>query len=68
MFGTYLPPTPEHLKVQGLRYGRNRYLDIFYWFKMPFIKNPEQADPAVELEAESPSEEGHEHRESKLAH
>jgi len=40
LFGTYIPPTAEHLEVQGLPYGRDRHLDLGYWFTMPFDRLP----------------------------
>jgi sterol desaturase/sphingolipid hydroxylase (fatty acid hydroxylase superfamily) len=46
LFGTYVTPTPEHLQIQGLRYGRDRDLDIGYWFTMPFQRVPTEDELA----------------------
>jgi len=36
LFGSYMPPSPEHLVEQGLRYGRDRDLDPAFVLTMPF--------------------------------
>ncbi len=46
IFRTYVPPTPEHLKLQGLPYGRGRDLQILEWIRLPFRRPPSQQIPA----------------------
>lgn len=40
VFGTYVTPTPDHLAVQGLPYGRDRDLDLRYLATVPFQPEP----------------------------
>ena len=40
LFGTYVRPTPDHLAVQGLPYGRHRDLDLRYIATVPFQPKP----------------------------
>ena len=40
LFGTYVTPTPEHLAVQGLPYGRDRDLDLRYLATLPLDSEP----------------------------
>ncbi len=48
IFGTYIPPTAEHLTMQGLPYGRDRDLDPRYFFVLPFQSAPSaEAAPAA---------------------
>lgn len=43
LFGTYVTPTPEHLRIQGLPYGRGRELELLQWLGLPFRRGPEAA-------------------------
>lgn len=43
VFGTYVTPTPEHLRLQGLPYGRGRELELRQWISLPFRRRPEAA-------------------------
>jgi sterol desaturase/sphingolipid hydroxylase (fatty acid hydroxylase superfamily) len=43
LFGTYVKPTPEHLRLQGLPYGRGRELELRQWISLPFRRGPEAA-------------------------
>jgi sterol desaturase/sphingolipid hydroxylase (fatty acid hydroxylase superfamily) len=40
IFGTYIPPAPEHLRVQGLGWGRDRDLAPVYALALPFRRRP----------------------------
>lgn len=44
LFGTYIPPTPNHLAVQGLPYGRERDLDLQYLLTLPLQSEPAADD------------------------
>ena len=44
LFGTYIPPTPNHLAVQGLPYGRERDLDPQYLLTLPLQSEPAADD------------------------
>ena len=36
LFGTYITPTPEHLAVRALPYGRDQDLDLRYLLTLTF--------------------------------
>lgn len=44
LFGTYIAPTPEHLGVMGLPYGRERDLDPQYLLTLPLQSEPAADD------------------------
>lgn len=44
LFGTYITPTPEHLAVMGLPYGRERDLDPQYLLTLPLQSEPAADD------------------------
>ncbi len=51
MFGTFAKPTDEDVQVMGLRYGRDKDLDIGYLLALPFKMPPEAREATRRTES-----------------